>query len=459
MRSCPTCGGANDDAATRCSSCETTLVAAPAPAAIPAGPAEAPPPPARPSVTASLSREILEVGPGGTAEATLDIANAAGAPDRVTVEVIGDAAPWVGVEPSPLDIAAGASASVRVRIAPPLDAGPAGRRVDVGFVVRSAARPEAAVVELAVVELRAAAEPGATEPPPAPAEIGVAPDRGAGRAAVPAAAGRRSPLSSRTLAVAGIVAVAIVIVAAVTLGGALPAPTATPAAVATPSVTPPASGTPAATPVPVATPTPAPPTPTPGPDAPVAWWQDAWDAAAIRGTPLGAFVAEGTTDDGLPFATFADGAVYQRVTDAFSMSGAIWRAWAERGGGASPAPGLGYPASPVLGPDPGHRRQLFDDGAIYWTEATGAHAVHGDVWSWWRQLVQDRGGDVIAAGDSGLVEPLGYPTGDVRADATGQRIELEAGRIGVRADALRWACSSAVPPATFAACDAVDPRP
>ncbi len=421
MRTCPTCGGGNDDAAPRCAQCGTSF------------------PPAPPPIVVQLVPETLVVAPGGTGSAELKVRNTAVLPDRVTVEVIGDAAAWVAVEPTALEIPAGATAAATVQVAPPLDAGPNGSSVDVGFVVRSANRPDTAAVELGVLELRRAA---ASPTPIAAGSIGPARPTG-------------------ILAVAGVAVVAVLAVAgAAMLGGALSSAQPTPAAVATPSSPPPSSPAPTPSPEPTPSPTLSPaPTPTPGPDAPAAWWQDAWDAAAAQGTVLGPLVAEGTTDDGLPFATFVDGAVYQRVTDAFAMSGAIWQAWVDRGGGASPPAGLGFPTSPPLGADPGHRRQLFDDGAIYWSEATGAHVVHGDVWAWWRQLVRDRGGDVERPGDSGLVEPLGYPTSDVVTDATGARIQLEAGRIGVRADGLTWACSSASPPATFAACAAVDPRP
>jgi hypothetical protein len=194
------------------------------------------------------------------------------------------------------------------------------------------------------------------------------------------------------------------------------------------------------------------PPPTLDPGAPVAWWQDAVDAAAERGIVLGAVVAEGTTDDNLPYAEFGNGSVVQRVYDAYWMSDDIWRAWRALGGGPGPAQLLGYPTSTLLGPDLAARRQLFDDGAIYWTAATGAHAVHGPVWDWWRTLVGERGGDVERPGESGLVEPLGHPIGDVRTDANGAWIELEAGRIGVFDDGERWACAHADPASGFPPC-------
>ncbi len=435
---CGECGRANDGRATRCATCEAPLT---------------PTPPAAPAVVAELVEPTQRVEPGQEAVFILSVRNDAEAGDRLGIEVLGDTATWAEVEPATLVLPRGSSGTAVVRLRPPLGPdGPTGS-VDFAIAVRSAAHPESAVIELGVLEIEPAAATAAL--------MAAGADAAAVAAVAPTAAvaprGRKVPAS--LVAVVGLALLAVATLAVVA-GSAALAPGASPAAAVSP--TPVATPSPAASPTssPSAAPTLAPVSPSPDPGGPVAWWQDAYDAAAARGIALGAAVAEGTTDDNLPYAEFANGSIVQRVYDAYWLSDDIWRAWRALGGGPGPAQDLGYPTSAVLGPDLAGRRQLFDEGAVYWSAATGAHAVHGPVWAWWRALVSEQGGDVERTGEPGLVEPLGFPTSDVRTDATGAWIELEGGLIGVFADGERWACERADPVGRFPSCADLrsDPR-
>lgn len=446
---CDRCGGENDGRATRCATCDAPL---------------APTQPAAPAVFAELVESTQHVAAGQEAVFILSVRNGGAAGDRFDIELMGDTAAWAEIEPTTLDLSPGSSGTAVVRLRPPLGPGGPTGSVDFAIAVRSAAHPESAAIELGVVEIGPAVVTVAPMPAGADAGAGTGDPlpEPAGTPAV-AANGRRVPVP--LVAVVGIVLVAVAAVAVVA-GSAALAPGSAPAAVVTSS--PVASPAPAATPTataspppsPSAAPTLAPVSPSPDPGGPVAWWQDAYDAAVDRGIALGAALAEGTTDENLPYAEFANGSIVQRVYDAYWLSDDIWRAWKALGGGPGRAEIVGYPASTVLGPDLAERRQLFDGGAIYWTAATGAHTVHGPVWAWWRALVSERGGDVARPGESGLVEPLGHPTTDVRSDANGAWIELKAGLIGVLDDGERWACAHADPASGFPACAELraDPR-
>jgi hypothetical protein len=445
---CGECGGENDGEATRCASCDAPL---------------APTPPAAPAVVADLTEPTRRVAPGQEAVFTLTVRNPGSSPDRLAIEVMGDTATWTSVEPPSLDLLPGSSATAVIRLRPPLGPdGPAGS-VDFAVAIRSAAQPGSAVIELGVLEIESTgAKAGAT-----PAGAGATPATGqpllepAGERSV-ASSGRRIP--AWPVAVVGVALVAVAAVAIVA-GSAAIAPGASPAAIVTPS---PAVATPSlvATPSPAAPPSPStaptgePVPSSPDPGGPVAWWQDAYDAAADRGIALGVAVAEGTTDENLPYAEFSNGSIVQRVYDAYWLSDDIWQTWKALGGGPARPEILGYPASGLLGPDLAERRQLFDGGAVYWSPATGARTVHGPVWAWWRALVSERGGDVVRPGESGLVEPLGHPTSDVRTDANGAWVELEAGLIGVFDDGERWVCAYTDPASGFPSCADLrtDPR-
>ncbi len=431
---CGECGGQNESGATRCATCHVPLTSDGARAAPPSPAAEHhEPPPARatPAVVGALDELTRRVAAGQDVVFCLDVRNDGPTADHLRIEVLGDAAAWADVTPSTLDLLPGASAAVSIRFHPPRGTGGPARSVDFAVAIHSAEHPDATAIELGVIEIEPAGAAGA--------EAGVS-------------AGRRR--ISSLAATVGAVALVLVAAGAVILAGSALGPGSSPAAVAatTPAATPVpgATSSPAATPLASATLVPA--EPSGGPGAPVAWWQDAYDAATARGIVLGAEVAEGTTDESLPYAEFTNGSVVQRVYDAYWLSDEIWGAWKALGGGPGPASNLGYPASALLGPNPAERRQLFDDGAVYWTPSAGAHAVSGMTWRWWRTLVEQRGGDVELPAGSGLVDPLGHPTSEVRSDASGSWIELENGMLGVAVGGDGWACAYAGPAGGLPSC-------
>ena len=433
---CGRCGEENDAGVARCAACDAPL---------PRAASGTMPPPTRstPVVGGVLAEPTQRVAAGQEAVFTLLVRNGGATPDRLTIEVMGEPGAWATLDPPSLELPPGASAAVVVRLRPPASAGDPTRSVDFGLAVRSSAHPEAAAIELGVLEIRPASE-ATTEP---------------GAVAGPGTAAGRRPGAPMLAAVAAVVlvvlAAGVILVGSSAFGpGSSPAAGATssPGASSSPAATssPLAASSPSATPAPEATLQPV--TPSGAPGGPVAWWQDAYDAATARGIALGAVIGEGTTAESLPYAEFANGSIVQRVYDAYWLSDGIWSAWKALGGGPGPASNLGYPATFLLGPSLAERRQLFDDGAIYWTPATGAHDVFGAVWAWWRTLVGQQGGDVGQPGESGLVDPLGQPTSDVRTDATGSWVELENGMLGVSAGGEGWACAYAGPVGGFPSC-------
>jgi hypothetical protein len=95
------------------------------------------------------------------------------------------------------------------------------------------------------------------------------------------------------------------------------------------------------------------------------------------------------------FNHFQGGCIYWTpATGAHEVHGAIRDLWASMGWERSL---LGYPETDELtGPDKIGRLNHFQGGSIYWTPATGAHEVHGDVRIRWGETGWERG-------------PLGYP--------------------------------------------------
>ena len=88
---------------------------------------------------------------------------------------------------------------------------------------------------------------------------------------------------------------------------------------------------------------------------------------------------------------------WSQKTGAHSVLGAIGAAYQGEGG---PSGALGLPTSgETATPDGRGRFSTFQDGAIYWSPSTGAHAVRGAIRSLWQDRGAERG-------------ELGYPTTD-----------------------------------------------
>lgn len=94
---------------------------------------------------------------------------------------------------------------------------------------------------------------------------------------------------------------------------------------------------------------------------------------------------------------FRFGRVFSNGKDAFPVAGAIGGSY-QADGGAGGA--LGLPTSGELGaPDGRGRFQKFQNGFVYFTPQTGAHAIKGDILGEWAKQGYERG-------------PLGYPVAD-----------------------------------------------
>ncbi|WP_253182639.1 GH25 family lysozyme [Arthrobacter sp. SW1] len=110
---------------------------------------------------------------------------------------------------------------------------------------------------------------------------------------------------------------------------------------------------------------------------------------------------KGNVSCGLPgggcYQPFTKGNIYwTSATGAHAVTGAYWNAW----GAAGFQTGIGYPTGPVsCGLYGGGCYQPFANGNVYWTSATGAHAVTGVFWDAW--------------GEAGWQAAIGYPTGKV----------------------------------------------
>nr|WP_240894929.1 hypothetical protein [Kineococcus siccus] len=87
---------------------------------------------------------------------------------------------------------------------------------------------------------------------------------------------------------------------------------------------------------------------------------------------------------------FDAGSVYvSNRTGAHEVHGAIREAFARSGWEAGP---LGYPLTDETPtPDGRGRFNHFERGSVYWTAATGAHEVHGAIRERWRALGWERG--------------------------------------------------------------------
>lgn len=95
------------------------------------------------------------------------------------------------------------------------------------------------------------------------------------------------------------------------------------------------------------------------------------------------------------------------TTGAAAIYGAIRQKWAHLDWERSP---LGYPTTDELGtPDGVGRYNHFEHGSIYWTPATGANAVWGDIRARWAGMGWER-------------SYLGYPTSDETEFPEGGRV-------------------------------------
>ncbi|MEZ0493173.1 GDSL-type esterase/lipase family protein [Kineococcus sp. TBRC 1896] len=112
---------------------------------------------------------------------------------------------------------------------------------------------------------------------------------------------------------------------------------------------------------------------------------------------------------------FEGGSIYwSPATGAHDVTGAIREKWAASGWENS---SLGYPlTSQTSLPRAGGRVQHFQGGSVYWTPATGAHAVGGAIQGAWAGAGYEWG-------------KLGYPTSDEFDVPGGKRSTFQGGSI------------------------------
>lgn len=98
----------------------------------------------------------------------------------------------------------------------------------------------------------------------------------------------------------------------------------------------------------------------------------------------------GTADGRGRFNHFQHGAIYWTPEhSARTVQGAIFEEWKEQGWETGP---LGYPVLDEIGtPDQRGSVQGFEIGAMYWTEATGANAVLGEILAKYGELGYETG--------------------------------------------------------------------
>ena len=135
------------------------------------------------------------------------------------------------------------------------------------------------------------------------------------------------------------------------------------------------------------------------------------------GSFLGAAITdEVTTPDGAgKYNVFANGSIYwSPASGAFEVHGAIRDKYAELGWEAG---ALGYPISnETMTPDNVGRFSVFQHGSIYWSPQTGAHEVRGAI----RDKYAETGWETGS---------LGYPVSDEYAVANGRRSDFQHGSI------------------------------
>ncbi|MFD5465059.1 DUF2599 domain-containing protein [Kitasatospora sp. NPDC127059] len=138
---------------------------------------------------------------------------------------------------------------------------------------------------------------------------------------------------------------------------------------------------------------------------------------------------------------FDNGSIYWSPnTGAHAVWGLIGQEWGQHGweGGY-----MGYPLTDELkNPDGIGVRQQFQNATVYWSPSTGAHAVHGNIGWWWGQYGYEGGTYGYPTSDE-------YDTGHVGGnvdDNNGIRQDFQSGKYllwsGGQADAFE-ACQSA----------------
>jgi uncharacterized protein with LGFP repeats len=142
-----------------------------------------------------------------------------------------------------------------------------------------------------------------------------------------------------------------------------------------------------------------------------AWIATGWETGSL-GYPTGDQIC-GLANGGCK-QTFQGGTMYTSPAGSYVVSGAVFTAWAAAGAESGP---LGYPTTGLIcGLKNGGCGQVFQNGRIYSTTATGAHSVFGPIQTAW-----------IAQGwETGS---LGYPTSEPYAVPGGTEQDFQGGHL------------------------------
>jgi uncharacterized protein with LGFP repeats len=145
---------------------------------------------------------------------------------------------------------------------------------------------------------------------------------------------------------------------------------------------------------------------------------DKWGQIQWIGPPsdAGAGSGEGLNPDGRGWSRdYQHGSIYwSPATAAHEVHGDIRLRYARLGGSGS---FLGYPMTDETGcPDGVGRFNHFEGGSIYWTPETGAHEVHGPIRDTWAGIGWER-------------SFLRYPVSDEMGPADGRNNLFQGGHV------------------------------
>ncbi|SHN85153.1 LGFP repeat-containing protein [Geodermatophilus obscurus] len=144
----------------------------------------------------------------------------------------------------------------------------------------------------------------------------------------------------------------------------------------------------------------------------LAKWRQWGAESGVLGYPTG---DDAAAPDGGYLTTFRGGTVFwSPATGAKVVRGALLERYVTAGGPQE----LGYPTTDDVGAAGGGAKVELQDGAIYWSPATGAHVVTGEA-----------AVHYVEVGET--TSPLGYPTADTVETSTGTLTEFEHGEIVV----------------------------
>jgi uncharacterized protein with LGFP repeats len=140
-----------------------------------------------------------------------------------------------------------------------------------------------------------------------------------------------------------------------------------------------------------------------------------WLAQGADRGPLGYPTADTVCVNGGCYQQFQRGLLaWTAARGVISVSGGMAGSWGDHGAGSGT---LGYPTGAIAcGLLNGGCVQRFDNGAIYWQQATGAHPVSGAIATSWASQGSERG-------------TLGYPTTDQYPVTNGTAQDFQGGRL------------------------------